>query len=613
MQRIMRQRRVDLQQSTRQDHLGAAVSLLNQYVELNEQKARQQIAYHVNQWLRENARSEAGGEGAHPAPSSDSDVPPIAQSLEGLPLQSIVSPEAITDAINRPGFTVADVPLLRDANTFRRILGWINTPVRDDPLLKDWFASLRKNIRAADESPEHSGSPEQSDSSEKGDVAGQARAEEGNAEFSLSRAEIDRLQTAARLFDWTVRNIALESEQLSAPPQIQLPAMPTGIEFEGPGYRQSDYQTVWRGRGDWLQRCGVFTQLCKQAGIPTAVLATQSDQTGRRTPWSVGVLIGEQIFLFEPRLGLPIPGPNQTGIATLSQAREKDIIMRRLNVAGYFDYPLSRSDIQHSVALLNLRAETLSSRMRLLESGLTGDRRMTLWVDAEDWAEKFDAVAGIAGARIWAMATLAQRYAQFMEIIAERDPLFAAWYRSRFMILAADGTGENNLAQGRWKHLAGEFVDNEMDGWLGARTSYLDQRAPEYEIEDLRINVELQQRYGLRRELGTDSQQFDIQLQRVQMVLLRAKRTATYWLALLQYDDGRFETAHNWFTKRVLDDSQRSFWEDAAVYNAARSSEAMGDIETAIETLKTNDNVSDHGNRLRARLLDKHLAADATG
>ncbi|TWT73368.1 tetratricopeptide repeat protein [Allorhodopirellula solitaria] len=575
LQRILAKRQVAVQEHSQQDHLGETVALLDQYVELNEQRARQQIAYHINQWMREHAGSSSSP--ADPA----SEMPAIAQSLAGF-----LSPEQLADAVQRPEFTADDVPLLRDANLYRHVVAWIDTPLRDDPIFADWLQGLRAKASESD------GATTQDESADTDSLA-------------LTVKDIDQLQTAMRLFDWTVRNIALEPDQLAVPAQLPVPAMPPRMPFEGPGFRQTDYQTLWRGRGDWLQRCGVFTQLCLQAGIPTAVLATQSDETGERTPWSVGALIGEHIFLFEPRLGLPIPGPDQTGVATLAEARKDPTLMRRLNVAGYFDYPLSRTDISQNVALLNLRPETLSSRMRTLESGMTGEHRMRFWVDAEDWAKRFDAIPGIAGVRIWEVPTLAELYAHGLEAVADRDPGFAFWYRSRFAVLEPSGTQDSDLVRGRWRHLTGQFVDDESDGTEGARTHYLNQRAPEYEIDDLRINVQLQTQYGLRRELGMDPAEYDARLQQMQTFIRLGKRTATYWLALLQYDDGRYDTAHNWFTKRVLDDEQQSYWADAAVYNAARASEQEGNIAEAITALKTDQNVSDFGNRLRARLLDR--------
>ena len=117
-----------------------------------------------------------------------------------------------------------------------------------------------------------------------------------------------QLRTAARLFDWTVRNVAFEPLQQGGGAPAG-PELPFGMTFRGPGYRQSDYLTVWRGTGDALQRAGVFTQLCRQASIAAAVLGTQSTETGEITPWCVGVFIGDEVYLFEPGLGIHVPGP----------------------------------------------------------------------------------------------------------------------------------------------------------------------------------------------------------------------------------------------------------------------------------------------------------------
>lgn len=93
------------------------------------------------------------------------------------------------------------------------------------------------------------------------------------------------------------------------------------------------------------------------------------------------------------------------------------------------------------------------------------------------------------------------------------------------------------------------------------------------------------------------------------------KNAATYWISLIQYEDQRYETAETWFSKRVLDSeliSRRELtgdslspWVPAARYNLARSLERSGEIDEAIELYKTDGDPQEHGNRLRARLLDK--------
>ena len=381
------------------------------------------------------------------------------------------------------------------------------------------------------------------------------------------------------------------------------PDLPHGMRLHGAGYRQSDYQTVWRGTGDSLQRSGVFIKLCRQASVPAFVLAIQSGDTGSLDPWCVGALIAGEVYLFDFELGTHVPGPGQVGIATLSQARGDAAVVRRLSVPGFFDYPLSRSDVQQCVALLNVAPESVSPRMKHLESGLTGQRRMHVYVDIDDLVETIDAASGIAGVRVWKRPALTEVYAREMERVVERDPLIAFWYLSPWAILEAEIAMSQQLALGRWRHLHGAFNDDEEENTQGARAIYLAQRAPEFEIEDLRIDVELQKAYGVRRELGMDPETYDRQLQQTQSMMRLGKRTSTYWISLVQYDDQRYDTASNWFTKRVLTKTQQSRWEPSARYNLARTLERLGQHERAIELYKTEGDLQEHGNRIRARLL----------
>jgi len=78
--------------------------------------------------------------------------------------------------------------------------------------------------------------------------------------------------------------------------------------------------------------------------------------------------------------------------------------------------------------------------------------------------------------------------------------------------------------------------------------------------------IDLQVSMDCVRELPRDPEQYDKQLARFKHSCDWGTRTGPYWLALVQYDDGRFRDAFNWFTRRVLDDEQRSYLEDAAIY-----------------------------------------------
>ncbi len=547
---IQTQRQERLQADTKHDHLGEFHSLLTRFIELNPEESRRQITYHLNQWLDTN-----------PLPT-DSAAPKLLESLSGLMPLDQSKALVLEDHFER-----SDVNHLRDAYLFHSIFQWIDSPARDDILLTDWLKSLKKSI-----GEEHA----------------------------------TRLTTACRLFDWTVRNVALE--RWEAPPALQItpPELPLGLAFQGPGYRQTDYESVWRGTGDSLQRAGVFMQLCHQADLPSALLAIPSTEDGSLAPWAVGVLIGEEVYLFEPALGTFIPGPNQVGISTLAEARTDASVMRRLNIPGLYDYPFAKPDIQQNVALLNTMPVGISVRMKHLQSKLTGDARMRIFMDADNTAEIFDNVGGIAGVQIWEVPMLSEVYHASIEQAAQRDPLLGFWYFSRWAIMDGDVESSRSFSLARWRHLHGQLDTDEDSNIQGARSLYLNQRRPEFEIADLRTDVDLQKAYGIRRELGMDPAIYDRQVQQAQMMIRQGKQTATYWLSLIQYDDERYDTAETWFRKRVLEDSsQKSTWEPSARYNLARTIEHLGQEDKAVELYKTNGDIQEHGNRIRARLLSK--------
>ncbi len=547
--KIQSKRQSQMQTQSQQDDLGEVFELLRTFIELNDQKASRQIVYHLNRWKNDRVVNQ------EPVPA------PFSEIRELLPTQQA------EERISATEFQVGDITHLRDSYLFRRVLDWADRPESDDPLLAEWLEE-QKSI--------------------------------------LGDTDAMKLRTVARLFDWTVRNIDYEPMELNKPTP-PAPGLPFGLTLQGAGYRQTDYLTLWRGIGDALQRAGIFTQLCRQAEIPAFVLARQDNDTGELVPWCVAAMIGEEVYLFEPDLSTYLPGPGQDGIATLTQARQDASVMRRLNIPGFFDYPLSKDDVQQSIALLNLLPETVAPRMKLLESGLTGDRRLIIHQDLGQLMAQIDSVPGIAGVRLWEIPYKADLYAEEMLEASERDPLIAFWYRSAWAILDAPIDMSRELSLGRWRHLHGEFSDDSEGDSEGARTLYLAQRAPEFEIDKLKTDVDLQQAYGVRRDLGMDQQQYEMQLAQAQEIMRGGKRTATYWISLIQYDDARYETAENWFSKRVLLESQLSLWEPSARYNLARCLERLGDSERVVEIYKTDGDPQEHGNRIRARLFQRSL------
>jgi tetratricopeptide (TPR) repeat protein len=88
--------------------------------------------------------------------------------------------------------------------------------------------------------------------------------------------------------------------------------------------------------------------------------------------------------------------------------------------------------------------------------------------------------------------------------------------------------------------------------------------------------------------------------------VVRRKHDATYWLGLISFDEGQFETAKDYFTQTIAEAAANDpfSWASAARYNLARTHEAAGETAEAIKLLEEDTNSpQSYGNRLRARRL----------
>lgn len=547
---IQANRQLKQQSESKVDHLGEAFSLVSNLIELQPESAARQIIYHLNSWKL-----------AQPAAGKIEVPTDLLKSIS-----QIVPIEASTAVASRDTFDEADVEFLKLRYLYRQVAEFARLGGVTDPLFDHWINENRS---------------------------------------SLGDENADQLAVALRLFDWMVRNIALQPLEFNQPGPT--PNLPLGMKFNGAGYRQTPLQTLFRGTGDALQRSGTFIGLCRQAELPACLLATapSADSTDQPRPWAVGVLIGKEVYLFDCALGIPVVGPGQAGIATLAQARRDATVLRRMNVPGWFDYPLQKDDIQQCVAMLMMSPESISGRARQLQDALTGDLRLGVYDDPQATVAAFVAQPGIATATIWDKPFLAEVYQVAVNRIAEQDPMVMFLVTAPWAILDADFDQAKRLALGRWRHLQGDLDGDDVEGIQGAKKLYLSQRQPEFEIADLRIDVDLQKMYGIRRELGVPADVYDRQIQQVQAFMRQGKFTATYWLGLIQYDTDRFDLAKNWFQQRVLEDGFESNWEDAARYNLARTFESLGEVDKATELYKFAGLPQEHGNRIRARLINR--------
>ncbi|HEV3416640.1 MAG TPA: tetratricopeptide repeat protein, partial [Pirellulales bacterium] len=150
------------------------------------------------------------------------------------------------------------------------------------------------------------------------------------------------------------------------------------------------------------------------------------------------------------------------------------------------------------------------------------------------------------------------------------------------------------LWAGRLLHFRGDY-----DGESGAKHFYMMARPG---------NDQLAEHVG---ELVSDYQIANDQaaspdiIQKYGRVVFRRKQNATYWLGLISFDEGQYQTAEDYFRMAPLEvrPDVPSQWISAAKYNLARAYEAAGQPAEAIKLLEEDESPQRYGNRLRARRL----------
>lgn len=539
------QRKEKLQQAqagTSVDHLSEATGYISRMVELDPQAATRQINYHLNAWLDATA------------PQVDRTLPALGQQRKELFPDEIatVRPES-------ESFLPGDIAYFRRCFLLSRVANWAGDGPLHDSILLAWL---------------------------------------DDKESGLAPADAQTLGKACRLFDWTLRNIQLQPMQFAAnASRIEPKELPQGLVFDGPGYRQTLEECLWRGTGDGLQRSRVFLALCQQAGLDACMLGVAQPDTKNTVPWLVGVRVEQQIFLFDAVTGTHVPGPGQQGIATLADAKNDPSVLRRMKIAGLFDYPVDPSWLSKVVAFVDIPSEAFCWRMEALQVGLTGDARMRLTFDPATLTalgenESIDEVEA------WSIDVLARRYHVAMQRAMSDDLKVYVDQQMRWGMLSPNFP----LANARWNHLSGQFDRGEDDG---ARIRYMNLRIPDTDIENLPYDVNLQVQMNARRQPGQPQKAYEQQLRIIQAQYQQAKQAATFWLALIQFEDSRYENAATWQQKRVLGRDRQSPWASSARYNVGRALEHLDRSEEAIEYYKTQHAPQEHGNRIRARLLSR--------
>lgn len=383
------------------------------------------------------------------------------------------------------------------------------------------------------------------------------------------------LERATAIFDWTVRNVQLASDSDSK-------ARP-----------HRPWQILLYGQGTAEERAWVFAMLGWQQGLDVVMLYVEPNdpEASATSPsqfWLPALLYDRQLYLFDTRLGLPIPGPGGHGVATLQQALDDESLLRQLDLEGEA-YPVAGAQIKRGVqAAIVADPFSLSRRAAQIDTALAGDDKLSLAIKPSKSADKLAEVAGVSEVRLWRFP---------FETL--RNQLILATSRARLDDRRREALAFQPFAvrpklwKARTRHFQGRRVE------ANAKSANAKSKAKQPQVND---HLEARQLYTDPSVRPPDRILATVASADQRQVYETAKLAGTYWLGLLSFDDGNLDVAAHWLSEPELR-ATGSPWIHGTNYNLARTFESQGKFAEAIELLERDESPQRHGNRLRAKWL----------
>jgi tetratricopeptide (TPR) repeat protein len=535
------------------DHLAQALRFVSRLDEFERQQAFLTATYELNRWAE-----------TEPPPPADWTPDPLVERLPGAMRLGLA------ERLGAQQFQLSDAEMLAESTWMRDLSNWVASRPAVGRLAEDFQSEAA----------------------------------------SLGPGPGELLTIAYRLFDWTIRNIQLDA-------MLEYPADPVTVGTEGavatrlppplrgvpgPGYQFTPAQVLLYGRGDLLNRAEVFILLARQQNIPVVMLAFPGlTSLPRPRPWVAAALIGQQLYLFDTRLGLPIPGPEGRAIATLGDVQRDPQLLATLNIGDELPYGVEPRELRTVWALIDASPPALSLRMQRVQDRLVGDDRLVLTVAPSELEKSLLAIGGVAEVRLWELPYETAWYAQGLAERLSNDQRAVFEHLLAYGIFAA----RNPLVRGRYHHFRGEF---ETQGEKkGAKMLYLESRVSNKQIEQLDSSPDIQLDLGVLKDQEERDSTWQSRLFITKQMMTQTKANASYWLGLAHFETGRYEAAIDWFQTRTLEAQPTGPWAPGARYNLARTYEALGRLGEARDQYLQDTSPQQHGNLIRARLLRPHL------
>ncbi|MEZ6044804.1 MAG: hypothetical protein R3C11_04335 [Planctomycetaceae bacterium] len=362
------------------------------------------------------------------------------------------------------------------------------------------------------------------------------------------------LERVNKVFEFVITNMALIAEADMVP--------------------FSRHNTLLWGVGTAEDRALVFADILRQNRIDTCIL-TPVSPANENAPWLVGVILKDEVYLYNTQLGIPIPGPeadeNQYGIsdvATLEEALNDDSILKKLALDDEHPFLLTKEDLsQLNVEMIGY-PELWVSRFSRLQTMLPKDNKFLLTdglVDNESGqglASRLVAQSKgrwkIEELKIWPFPE--KRRQQRLNMPEEQQQIEQSFEGSLRVYFGAqqddtsDGTGyritsSNLVHQARLAYLMGQY-QQAVKQYVGTQV-ILKQSS-----DNDSLTVEQLMQIGKQEEAA----QCQLALENI-----------SYWLPTAQMALGKYDQAGDLYTEYGRKYGGTGFWTRAAVLNSITS------------------------------------------
>ncbi len=431
----------------------------------------------------------------------------------------------------------------------------------------------------------------------------------------LEKKQVTALAQSVKLSDWVVRNIYLLEELTPSESAIEdqrLNSADTAwaAGVRGTGYQRHPWQTIIYGRGDYVDRAKVLLLLLREAELDAVMLCVGEKENP--VPWAVGVAIGDDYFLLDTKLGLPIPGKVPGSVATLSAARADKTILSSLDLTieesleDDSKYWVHQDQVNSLFAMTYVVPESLSKRMATLESSLVGEERLNLAAYPEKELARLPKPEGVENL-LW---DISLRTHKFREAVNEAIPKSTSdddladrlrWYSSEEAYVDKFHIYRTN----RVRFFKGKFEAKEGQRARNAVESCQILLYTDDEIDALATDDDMMAMIGLLRDKNPVA--FENRLKSVQGQMRLVRRDVGLFLSQCLFDNGNPGTSANWLDG-IARKNDVDRWRSGIQYLLGRSYESRKEYDLAIEQYQQEGSNQMHGNLIRTRLLKAAVA-----